>query len=57
VWDSGGRGSVAGLHVHVQPTGTKTYRYSFRFKGAPSAISYKLGRWPGMSLEEAREKA
>jgi integrase len=60
VWDCGGRGgrsSVRGLHVHVQPTGTKTYRYSFRLKGWKSAASYKLGRWPGMSLMEAREKA
>jgi integrase len=57
VWDAGGRGSVPGLHVHVQPTGTKTYRYSFRFPRAKNAISYKLGRWPGMSLDQAREKA
>jgi integrase len=57
VWDAGGRGAVRGLCVHVLPSGTKTYRYSFRFKGAPQAISYKVGRWPGMSLEEARAKA
>lgn len=48
---------MPGLHVHVQPTGTKTYRYSFRFPKAKQAISYKLGRWPGMSLADAREKA
>jgi integrase len=41
----------------VQPTGTKTYRYSFRFPRAKAAISYKLGRWPGMTLDQAREKA
>src|SRR5262245_33638997 len=50
VWDAGGRGSVPGLHVHVQRTGTKTYRYSFRFTNAKQAVAYKLGRWPGMSL-------
>ena len=57
VWDAGGRCAVRGLCVQVLPSGTKTYRYSFRFKGAPQAISYKLGRWPGLSLEEARAKA
>jgi hypothetical protein len=56
VWDAG-RSSVRGLHVHIQPTATKTYRYSFRFSGSNGAISYKLGRWPGMTLEQAREKA
>ena len=57
VWDAGGRGAVRGLCVQVLPSGTKTYRYSFRFKGAAQAISYKLGRWPGLSLGEARAKA
>jgi Arm domain-containing DNA-binding protein len=57
VWDAAGRASVRGLHVHVQPTGTKTFRYSFRFPRAKQATSYKLGRWPGMSLADAREKA
>src|SRR5262245_9415279 len=54
VWDKG----MPGLHVHVQAkSGTKTYRYCFRFAGAPQAISYKLGRWPGMELETARDLA
>jgi Arm DNA-binding domain len=57
VWDAGGRGAVRGLGVQVLPSGTKTYRDSFRFKGTPQAISYKLGRWPGLSLDEARKKA
>ena len=57
VWDAGGRGAVRGLGIQVLPSGTKTYRYSFRFKGTPQAISYKLGRWPGLSLDEARKKA
>ena len=57
VWDGGGRQIVRGLHVHVQPTATKTFRYSFKFKRAKAAISYKLGRWPGLTLEEARQKA
>jgi Arm domain-containing DNA-binding protein len=57
VWDAGGRQSVRGLHVHIQPTATKTYRYSFRLSGSKGAISYKLGRWPGMTLDQAREKA
>ena len=57
VWDAGGRGAIRGLSLQVLPSGTKTYRYSFRFKGTPQAISYKLGRWPGLSLDEARKKA
>ena len=57
VWDAGGRGAIRGLGLQVLPSGTKTYRYSFRFKGTPQAISYKLGRWPGLSLDEARKKA
>ena len=57
VWDAGGRGAIRGLGIQVLPSGTKTYRYSFRFKGTPQAISYKLGRWPGLSLDEARKKA
>lgn len=61
VWDAGARGSnssIRGLHLHVQArTATKTFRYGFRFPGAKQAISYKLGRWPGMSLAQARELA
>jgi integrase len=53
VWDK----KIPGLHVHVQSAKTKTYRFSYRFPGAPQALSYKLGRWPGLTLEAARAKA
>lgn len=56
IWDVGSQG-VKGLHVLVSPAGTKLFRYSFRFAGAPSATAYALGRWPGMTLAEARDKA
>lgn len=56
VWDTGSN-AVKGLHVLVSPAGTKLYRYSFRFNRAPQATAYALGRWPSVTLEEARTLA
>jgi hypothetical protein len=48
---------VPGLHVLTLPSGAKTYRYSFRLRGAKFSTEYSLGRWPGLTLDAAREKA
>ena len=46
VWDAGGRGAIRGLGLQVLPSGTKTYRYSFRFKEhhKRSRTSWAVGR-------------
>ena len=47
VYDSGG------LFVHVQPTGSKTFRYTYRFSGKQRTLTF--GRFPTVSLVKARE--
>ena len=43
-----------GLYLHVQPGGTKTWRYRFRFEGKQQTLT--IGKFPGISLKEARKK-
>ncbi len=43
-----------GLYLELMPSGSKLWRYAYRFHGKQSRIS--LGAWPEVSLQEAREK-
>ncbi|RUM87238.1 MAG: hypothetical protein DSZ23_06120, partial [Thermodesulfatator sp.] len=43
-----------GLFLHVMPGGAKTWRYRYRFKKKPQTLT--LGRYPAVSLKEARQK-
>ena len=45
-----------GLRVRVTPTGIKTWVFEKRIRGGPLR-SHTLGRFPAISLSEAREKA
>jgi len=44
-----------GLHIRITPRGVKTFAYRYSFGGKARRIS--LGRYPALSLAEAREKA
>ncbi|KGM54660.1 integrase [Lysobacter daejeonensis GH1-9] len=44
----------AGLCIEVAPTGSKLWRYRYRFAGRAKMLS--LGAWPEVSLAEARER-
>lgn len=54
IWDSG-TGAARGLHILIQPSGTKTYRVQYRRNGKGAAK--KLKRVEAMTLEEARDEA
>lgn len=41
-----------GMHLHVSPSGLKTWRYRFKIDGKES--TYTLGEFPQLSLEKAR---
>ncbi|PZU06721.1 integrase arm-type DNA-binding domain-containing protein [Sphingomonas sp.] len=43
-----------GLSLVVQTTGTKIWRFRFRYGGAPRTLH--VGTWPTVSLAEARDK-
>jgi len=43
-----------GLHVLIQPTGSKLWRLAYRFAGKQKALA--LGVYPAVSLEEARRR-
>ena len=43
-----------GLHVLVQPTGSKLWRLAYRFAGKQKTLA--LGVYPIVSLEEARRR-
>ena len=43
-----------GLVMVVFPTGSKLWRYRYRYQGAPNNLS--LGKYPAVSLAEARRK-
>ena len=43
-----------GLHVLIQPTGSKLWRLAYRFAGKQKALA--LGVYPVVSLEEARRR-
>lgn len=44
-----------GLHLFVAPSGLKAWRLKYRFNGREKLLS--IGRWPEISLGEAREAA
>ncbi len=41
-----------GMHLHISPTGMRTWRYRFKIAGKES--TFTLGEYPQMSLEKAR---
>jgi integrase len=43
-----------GLHLSITPTGGKLWRWKYRFNGAEKLMA--LGRYPGVSLADARER-
>jgi len=43
-----------GLYIEVKPTGTKVWRFKFRFEGKEKLLS--LGAYPEVSLKKARER-
>ena len=43
-----------GLHVLIQPTGSKLWRFAYRFAGKQKTLA--LGVYPVVSLEEARRR-
>ncbi|PZU10053.1 integrase arm-type DNA-binding domain-containing protein [Sphingomonas sp.] len=44
---------AGGLHLHVAPSGRRTWRWSFRLGGKPQLLT--LGAFPDVSLADARE--
>jgi integrase len=56
VWDAG-TDAARGLHVLVQPTGTRTFRVMWRYPGSSMDRNTKLGRVGDMTLDEARIRA
>ncbi|GAA5193610.1 site-specific integrase [Ferrimonas gelatinilytica] len=53
--DQGNRESVAGLLLEVMPSGSKFYRYRRRLNGKDVQVT--IGRFPNISIENARRKA
>jgi integrase len=47
------KADTAGLCIEVRPTGSKLWRYRYRFDGKASMLS--LGEYPAVSLAKARE--
>src|SRR5690349_5153496 len=43
---------AGGLHVLVNPSGSKLWRYAYRFEGKQKLLA--LGAYPDVSLREAR---
>src|SRR5690606_18040676 len=43
-----------GLYLFVKPSGTRYWRLNYRFAGQQRTISF--GRWPEVSLADARER-
>lgn len=43
-----------GLALYVQPTGSKLWRFRYRYGGLPKTLH--IGSWPAISLADAREK-
>lgn len=44
-----------GLFLLVAPSGSKIWRFKYRFQGKEKLISF--GQYPAVSLKDAREKA
>ncbi len=47
-------GDTAGLFLLIQPSGGKLWRFKYRFEGKEKKLS--LGRYPDVSLQEARKR-
>src|SRR3954471_4685611 len=47
----------AGLAIRVAPSGLKTWDLAYRIKGTGKSRRMSLGRFPDVSLEQARERA
>jgi len=45
---------AGGLYLHLQPTGSKIWRMSYRFAGKQNTISF--GRYPDVTLGDARKQ-
>lgn len=43
---------AGGLYLYVPPSGSKVFRYAYRFQGKPK--TYVIGKYPDVSLKEAR---
>ena len=43
-----------GLYLHIAPTGSKLWRWQYRFNGAPKLMSF--GAYPEITLKEVRNK-
>ncbi len=56
VWDVGGRDSVKGLYIRVQPTGSKSYYLSYR-NAENKQIDYLIGNADKISPVQARDAA
>lgn len=48
-------GKVIGLHVLIQPAGSKLWRFRYTFGGVEKRLS--LGKYPELTLDAARRKA
>lgn len=48
-------GIVPGLYLVIQPSGAKSWALRYRFAGKPCKLT--LGRWPVMTLKDARQAA
>ncbi len=46
---------LPGLGLRVSPSGVKAWFYIYRAKGSPKKIRLTLGRYPALSLADARE--
>lgn len=50
-------GKQAGLRMYITPHGTKTFQFQQRSKKLNKIVSQTLGRFPALSIREAREQA
>lgn len=48
---------VEGLVLELSPSGTQTFRVYKKIKGQSSPVTVTLGKYPGMSIENARQQA
>ncbi len=47
----------AGLRMYITPHGTKTFQFQQRSKKLGKIVSQTLGKFPALSIREAREQA
>lgn len=48
---------VEGLVLELSPSGTRTFRVYKKIKGQSSPVTVTLGKYPGLSIENARKQA